>query len=273
MQAQQSDLQQQQWAATQAQQSLLQAQLQGGGRIEAAATASLLWSLGSIACFCFPVPAIIGIVMGLRARTLAQSLRLSLPVRATIGLVISALSSVSCVVFMIWAVVSSQHDLATLGKRKTELEKQIGTKASATSLDQPTACALAELKILNDGHNGVATYFHGYACPGKIATSGDRATLEDFQYYETTSSGPLKKVTICFKHGALWYVDEIRDDGKCAGDDSLAASAIAEPTAAPPPHPFGGNGHEGPRHDAGSHEKPGSIGATPAAHDAGAIHR
>jgi hypothetical protein len=168
--------------------------------------------------------------MGLRARSLAQSLRLSVPVRATIGLVISALSGAGFLVFLVWAIVSSQHDVAGIAKRKTELEKQIGTKAAAATLDQSTACALAELKILSDGHDGSSTYFHDYECLGKIARKGERATLDDFQY-QASSTGPLKKVTVCFKHGAKWYVDEVRDEGKCAGDESPASAAVTGPSA------------------------------------------
>lgn len=252
MQAQQSDIQQQQWAATQAQQALLQAQLMNGGRIEAAASSSLLWSLASIVFFCIPIPAILGVVMGLRARSLAQSVRLSTPIRATVGLVISALSGASFVVFMIWAIVAGQRDTAKIDKRKAELEKQIGTKATAATLDQSTACALGELKILAEGHNGSSTYFHDYKCLGKIVTTGERASLEDFQYQDG-STGPLKKVAICFKHGALWYVDEVRDDGKCGDDSALTGSGVAE-AAAPPQHIATGGGFSA-HHDAGSQQK------------------
>ena len=267
MQAQQTDLQQQQWSQAQAQQTLLQAQLTGGGQIEAAATAALLWSLVSIVFFCIPIPAIAGVVMGLRARSLAQSLRLSVPVRGTIGLAISALSGAGFLVFLVWAVVSSQHDVAGIAKRKTELEKQIGTKADAATLDQSTACALAELKILSDGHDGSSTYFHDYECLGKVVSKGERATLDDFQY-QASSTGPLKKVIVCFKHGAKWYVDEVRDEGKCAGDESLGSAADA---AAPSPHAASAAGT--PHHAAGDAGSHGSAVTGPSARDAGAIHR
>ena len=184
--------------------------------------------------------------------------------RATLGLVISALSGAGFLVFMVWAVVSSQHDVAGIAKRKTELEKQIGTKAEAATLDQSTACALAELKILADGHDGSSTYFHDYECLGKIASKGEHATLDDFQY-QASSTGPLKKVIVCFKHGAKWYVDEVRDEGKCAGDDAQGLLADA---AAPPPHvaTAAGTPHHAAAGDAGTH-------AAPGARDAGAIHR
>ena len=61
--------------------------------------------------------------------------------------------------------------------------------------------------------------------------TGERATLDDFQY-QASSTGPLKKVIVCFKHGAKWYVDEVRDEGKCAGDESPAsAAAVTGPSA------------------------------------------
>ncbi len=273
MQAQQNDIQQQQWSQAQAQQALLHAQLTGGGQIEAAATAALLWSLASIVFFCIPIPAIAGVVMGLRARSLAQSLRLSAPVRGTIGLVISALSGVGFLVFMVWAVVSSRHDVAGIAKRKAELETQIGSKASAATLDQSTACAMAELKILSEGHEGSATYFQEYECLGKVAGTGERATLEAFQY-RTSSTGALKKVIVCFKHDAKWYVDEVRDEGKCAGDDSprsvgAAASAPSAHvgTAASASHRAAGDASAQVKSDAGS-----TVG-TPSARDAGPIRR
>lgn len=270
MQAQQTDIQQQQWAATQAQQTLLQAQLLNGGRIEAAATSSLLWSLASIIFFCIPIPAILGIVMGLRARSLAQSVRLSTPVRATVGLVISALTGGGFVILMIWAVISSQHDVAQINKRKAELETQIGTKATAVTLDQSTACAMAELKILSEGHNGSSTYFQNYECLGKISGDTNRASLEDFQYKES-STGPVKKLTLCFKHGARWYVDSVHDEGKC-GDDPATGAAGSTNTPVPPPSPHvAGAG----RHDAGTQQKAADAGAVGASAktDAGAVRR
>jgi hypothetical protein len=274
LQAQQTDIQQQQWSAAQAQQTLLQAQLLGGGRIEAAATAALLWSLASIVFFCIPIPAIAGVVMGLRARSLAQSLRLSAPVRGTVGLVISALSGVGFVVFMIWAVVSSQHDVAQINKRKTELEKQIGAKATAATLDQSTACAMAELKILSEGHNGSSTYFQDYECLGKVSGDTDRASLEDFQYKES-GTGPIKKITLCFKHGARWHVDNVLDEGKCADDPSAGAASAVVAVAAPPAHVAGAGGARSPgAHDASQQKADGgAAAATPVTRDAGAIRR
>ncbi len=274
MQAQQTDIQQQQWAATQAQQTLLQAQLMNGGRIEAAASASLLWSLASIVFFCIPIPAIFGIVMGLRARSLAQSVRLTTPIRATVGLVISALSGAGFVVFMIWAMIAGQRDAAVLSKRKAALEAQIGTKATAPILDQATACAMAELKIVSEGHNGSSTYFQDYECLGKISGDASRASLEDFQYKEG-STGPIKKVTLCFKHGARWYVDSVHDEGKCGDDPSTGAAGSTDTPAPPAATPHVAAAGAG-RHDAGTQQKAADAGAAVAASaksDAGVVRR
>ena len=182
--------------------------------IERTATHALGWSIAGLALCCLPLGAI-GVFQGVRARSLATAQRTPMPVRATVGMWLGIVGSITSILVITWASVSSSRDQSRANARIAELEAETRSKAEAPTLDRNVACALAEGHALKTGYSGTSGYLlHGFACVGKLSTRRDTAAIEDFSFH---SSGSSFKVNVCFKRGATWYVGEMRADACPSG--------------------------------------------------------
>ena len=186
-------------------------------QVGSSSTHALIWSIVGTALCCFPV-GLVGIVFGVRARSLAKRLGVAPPARATLGLVLGIVSCVLSVAGLAYGIIQSQIDEDNASQRIAGLEKKLGTGPSARDLDPSTACALAEIHALRTGWDGRRGYsLDGFECFGKLRRSRDRAELDDFRFHPGTDPKRRFEVKVCFKRGEAWYVSEMRD-GPCPMD-------------------------------------------------------
>lgn len=187
-------------------------------QMKSASTQALLCSiLGTLLC-CFPV-GIVGIVLGVRARSLASRLGAPPPARATLALALGILSSVLSVAVLAYGFIQSGIDEENAKHRIATLEQELGAGPSRNELDRSTACGLAELHALRTGWDGRRGHsLAGFECLGKVRRSGDRAELDDFRFHPSTDTKRRFEVRVCFKRGAVWYVSEMRE-GACLAED------------------------------------------------------
>lgn len=184
--------------------------------IDRAASLTLFWGLISPMCPFFPLPTLFAFLTFRRTRRAAIAVGTAVPPRAIVGLCVAALSAVASVAILVWAVIDVRADSARLEARKAELTARLSARAGAPILDHDTACEVAELYVLTTGfeNNRNMGSFRDFDCAGKIRVSGDRAALDDFKF-RTSSSGDYLDVSICFEHGARWFVESISRTG-CA---------------------------------------------------------
>jgi hypothetical protein len=208
------------------------------GRIEATATQSVIWGVLGAALCCLPL-GVIGVVQGVRARGLAAETKQPPPPRAMVGLVLGALSVFTSIGFVVWALVNARGEQQRADARVAELTRQIGSQASAATLDRTTACGLAEIYALKNGWSGAEGHsLHDFECVGKMVPRGDRMELDDFRFRNGTDAA--SDTFVCFKRGAAWLVDELRHDA-CHGGGAAQAPAASTTAAkgdplAPSPH-------------------------------------
>ena len=207
--------------------------------IQRTANYALYWGLaGLLFCLCL-FPNVMAIVLSFRARTMAKKYGLVLPVNATIALALGVLGILGAGGFVTFGVITDMRKEA----RIEELEAQL-RNASKPTLDQPTACALVEKRLLKKGFGGDSS-IQDFDCPGKLQQDGTRATLESVRF---EASSKDRTVRACLEYGALWSVMGFRLDAACSEPDdtetqdsasdekrkatgaaaSLAASASAE---------------------------------------------
>jgi hypothetical protein len=210
----------------------------GLDRLERAASTSLWTSLGSIILCCVPVLQAVSIAMYLRARSTAKALGVPVPAKATAGLAVSLATLLGGGAFMTWAFLRDRALATAAEERIAVLEKQTAASAQATSLDAPTACALAELHTLRDGFGGERGHnLTSFQCVGRLTVQSDRASVEDFRF-RAESHDKKFTATVCLKRGAKWFVSEMKTDGDCGftpatGQTALDASAPARSAPIP----------------------------------------
>jgi hypothetical protein len=177
---------------------------------EQAASRALTWGLLSFVFFCLPIANVLSFLAYKRAQSLARQAGLELPKRATVGLLCSIFTGVLCVAGWVWMVTDIRADNARVEARKVELGRQIAAHPSQT-LDQPFACALAEQYLLTNGFDGATNTgaFRDVECVGAVRIVTGRAELPDFKF-KVSSSGIQKTVTMCFKLGERWFVENAR---------------------------------------------------------------
>jgi hypothetical protein len=185
----------------------------------------------SIPCACLLVPAIVGLALGIRSVRLARGAGEPAPTKAIAAIVLSTLSLLMMIVG--WTVSGlASHELNT---RKAAVAKRVEAGAGAATLDQTTACALVEQRLLEEETEGISpTAIDQVHCDGKLTQTTDKATLDGVRFTSTS-----KGVTVigCFTHGARWTLASFIKAGTCehpidpAALASSSASASATPSA------------------------------------------
>ncbi len=193
----------------------------------------LLWGiLGTILCCVFPVGPIVGLIHGLKARSLAKAHGFSAPLGS---LVVAGLGlSASTAIWILMGVMAAKEE-----SRKTELRKVIG---AAETLDLKTACALTELELFQTDYQGFGP-FVDFECEatGDLEVDGDKATLRELRFDK--SKQERTTFVACFhRNSAHWTVKQLRPDDDCDAPPPVkeptpakgAAPDVAPPVFAPP---------------------------------------
>jgi len=182
-------------------------------QVESSSTHALLWSIAGTVLCCLPL-GVVGVVLGVRARSLAGRLGTAPPARATIGMVLGALSCVLSVGMLVLGFVLAEIEKQEAEERIATIEKQLGARPSAPTLDRNTACGLAEIYALRNGWNGrTGPSLQGFECVGKLRHDRDRAELDDFRFRIGSDQKNRYDLHVCFKRGDAWYVREMREGG------------------------------------------------------------
>lgn len=181
----------------------------------------MFWSLGGTLMCCFPA-AIVGMVMGLNVKSAAKREGAVAPATSTVAVVLGCCSLLLCLVFTALYINDSRERDA----RIATLQAQVEGARSREVIDQPLACALVELRLLEDGYlDKSGIMIAAFQCDGKLEQTKDTATLSDVHF--RTGSKERHVVAACLIHGARWSVKELRADGSCAALPAAAPSASA----------------------------------------------
>lgn len=187
--------------------------------IEVKSKHALYWSLGGTFTCCVPA-AIVGLVMGLNAKSLAKKDGAVAPGASTAAVVLGCTAIALLAVVAVLGVLDSRATDA----RITALQAQVEPSRGATELDQRLACGIVELELLRTGYAGKGgVNIDDFQCDGKLEQSGEQATLRDVRF--RNGSDGKKTVAACLTRGARWSVKELRDDGSCAPRAAAAPSA------------------------------------------------
>jgi hypothetical protein len=188
---------------------------------------ALKWAIAGLVLWCVPIPAIVALVMAIRTQAAAKQHDNVIPGRATAALVISVVTLVLlCGAIGLYLVDSHRKE-----SRKRELYDVVGRTWTSTVIDQTTACALLELKLIESGFDGKSwTPGDGFACHGKLEQNGDHAVLHDADAHV---GGDDARVMACMKRGERWMVEKVLREG--APCDPVAPPAVT--SSAPPPRP------------------------------------
>lgn len=184
-------------------------------KADTAAVVALVSGLLSLFFACIPCVGFVGVFFGLRARSLAKTANVKVPFTAWAGVLLGTASTVAGIGMWTWAVIAGNADEKARVAHIADLEKQSSAGAAATALDHDTACLLAELRLRKEGYAGktLHTTLPSLECLGKLSPSSERAVLEDYRFRLTDDSS-IKQTSVCFKRGAVWYVDRVTED-KC----------------------------------------------------------
>jgi hypothetical protein len=216
-----------QWIANEEQRRALATRAQ----VQSLATQAVIWGALGALCGCLPL-GIVGFVQGMRSRGLAAETKQAAPVTASVGLGLGSLSLLSTIGVFVWAIISTQHKEETADARIAQLTTQIGSQASAPTLDRATACSLAEMYALRTGYAGAAGYtLHGFDCAGKLVPRGDRVELDDFRFQNGTDEA--KETYVCFKRGGAWLVEELSSSPCKGGPEPTTVPHVAPAAPAP----------------------------------------
>jgi len=180
-----------------------------------------LWSLGGFLLCCSPL-ALIGLVLGFRSRALARRVGLVIPTTATLGIVLAITQMfvfAAALAFGIYAEIQ-------LDARVEQLERELGTKPDQPVLSQPTACALAERFLLQNGYGkNSGTSIENLRCDGALEQNATSAELKSLEF----KAGDEKvRANACFARGTRWSVSAVQELG-CSERPAPAASSSASP--------------------------------------------
>ena len=212
-----------------AQQWAMQQQRATQMEIASLGTQAMWWSIAGLAFCCLPL-GVVGIVQGVRARGRAQTANITAPGTAMAGLVIGIISCVTSIALFTYAAIDSQNEQDRANKRVAEIDKQLGKKPEAATLDHDTACLLGEEYTLKNSFDDKSGYqFEKFECVGKLTQTSDSAQLDDLKFHYNDEE---EKAFVCFKRGTKWYVDRLATSG-CEADTSIPSADTADASAAP----------------------------------------
>ncbi|HEX3854714.1 MAG TPA: hypothetical protein VHW01_27315, partial [Polyangiaceae bacterium] len=150
---------------------------QAGGR-------ALLWGILSFVLMCIPIiPSLLSWMAYKRSQVAARAAGIAVPTRGKVGLWIALGSGIASIALWVWVIIGVQADDARVEARKAVLAQQIAQRGNTPALDQPFACALAELFVLSNGFAGETNVgrFHDFDCAGAVRVLKERAELSDFK--------------------------------------------------------------------------------------------
>jgi hypothetical protein len=182
---------------------------------------AMFWSLAGTLTCCFP-GAIVGLVMGLNVKSAAKKEGMVAPGTSTVAVVLGC-----CAIALFFVGVALYiNDSRTRDARIAALEAQVEAARAREQLDQPLACGLVELELLQEGFaDKSGIMIQGFKCDGKLEQGADRAALHDVHFGTGSSAEDRHVVTACLVRGARWSVKELRKDGSCAARPAASASA------------------------------------------------
>jgi hypothetical protein len=152
---------------------------------------------------------VIAVILGVRTRSLARAHGLVVPGRALAAIGVGGFAVVATIVFWIWI----GSDMKRVNERRTDLRRRLENRTAQVKLDQETACAMVELRLLEQGFEGTSEFgIDGVHCDGVVTEEGDRATLDDVGFIK--SSKPWKGIA-CFRRGARWSIDKLTTAARC----------------------------------------------------------
>lgn len=194
-------------------------------QMNAAASASLGWSVASLVCCILPVPGVIGLLKALTARKIARELRLATPNGALVGITLSGLSVLLGAGMWIFIVL----DEIGRSQRIAELETELAEAREEKSLDAEDACRLVELYILKEKPAGVPSTC-AFDCDGAaMRKEGGKSYVDEVKCLKS----PPSKLSACLRKGDKWVVDEVRVDLLCGKEyPAVTGSASASPSGA-----------------------------------------
>jgi hypothetical protein len=182
---------------------------------------AMFWSLAATLTCCFPA-AIVGLVMGFNVKSAAKREGAIAPATSTVAVVLGC----SAIALFFVVVALYVNDSRERDVRIVTLRTQLEAARSREVIDQPLACALVELGLLQDGYlDKSGIMIEAFQCDGKLEQNTEAATLSDVRF--RTSSSERHVVTACLTHGARWSVKELRPDGSCAPRSATAPSAAS----------------------------------------------
>jgi hypothetical protein len=182
---------------------------------------AMFWSLAGTLTCCFP-GAIVGLVMGLNVKSAARKEGMIAPGASTVAVVLGC-----CAIALFFVAVALYiNDSRTRDARIAALRAQVEAARGRETLEQPLACGLVELELLEEGYAGKSgIMIQGFKCDGKLEPGADRAALHDVHFATGSSADERHVVTACLVRGARWSVRELREDGSCAPRAAASASS------------------------------------------------
>jgi hypothetical protein len=189
---------------------------------------AMIWSLLGVVSCCFPL-ALVGLVMGLNAKSNARRVGIVAPGTSTAAVIFGICSLMLFGAGVVLYIIDSQEREERIATLRTELANVLAQEA----IQQRSACSLVELWVLENGFAGSSGLnVDGFQCDGKLEQTGEEAALHDVQF--TTGSDERQRVSACLVRGSRWSVRELRPDGSCAAPSPAATSISAAPSASGP---------------------------------------
>lgn len=192
--------------------------------VERCARHSLYWACGGLLLCFFPVGAVVAVVLAVRGKLLARQHGLIAPAKATVSLSVAALQILGGAGVLTLALQRSEaHD-----GRVQKVAAQLGDGASQRALSPQVACAIAELHLLTEGHDGIDDMnIERVRCPGKLSVDGDGATLSDVRFNK-------RRCRVTLRFGTAWDVETVGGGPECAKVKPAPGTAPAPPTTSSP---------------------------------------
>lgn len=182
---------------------------------------SLFWSLGGALTCCLPA-GLVGFVLALNVKSAAKRENFVAPITSTVALVLGVASLATFGA----GVALYIHDSRATDARIAELRAKVDSAPASEQLEQPLACALSELELLQEGFGGtIGLNIEGFECAGRVEQRGDRARLESVRF--KTGSNERRTVAACLVRGARWRLEELREDGSC--EPRVPAPSVSSP--------------------------------------------